>query len=70
MGTVERGAIIAGMMWEVGRLTGCHQTLAEIAGRLSPCRLPPVELLAEHALDDDEEPTAGINAPQDIHPLY
>lgn len=69
MGTVEKSAIITAMMWEVGRLTGCHQTLAEIAGRPSPCRLPPVELPAGHALDDDE-PTAGIHAPQDIHPHH
>lgn len=69
MGTVEKGAIIAAMLWEVGRLSGCHQTVAEIAGRPTACRLPPPE--PTHILPAaDDEPTAGIHAPQDIHPHH
>ena len=66
MGTVERGAIFRAMQMEVAKMQGRHETIAEIAGRVSPCTVrqaPPPH-------DDEDEPTAGIHAPQDIHPRH
>jgi hypothetical protein len=67
MGTVERGAIFRAMQMEVAKMQGRHETIAEIAGRVSPCT---VRQAPHDPADDEDEPTAGIHAPQDIHPHH
>ena len=69
MGTVEKHAILFGMMMEVARMKGCHETVAWLTARPSPCTIRPSAPPAP-AHDDDDEPTAGIHAPQDIYPRH
>jgi hypothetical protein len=52
---------------EVAKMQGRHETIAEIAGRVSPCT---VRQAPHDPADDEDEPTAGIHAPQDIHPHH
>ena len=65
MGTVERGAIIHAMMQDVARLQGCHETIAWLTARAAPCTVRPPT--PPQSCDDDDEPTASIMAPQDLH---
>ena len=65
MGTVERGAIFRAMQVEVAKMQGRHETIAEIAGRVSPCTVRQ----APHDPADDE-PTASVLAPIDLHPHH
>jgi hypothetical protein len=66
MGSVERCAIIRRMECDVARMKGCHETIAWLTARPSPCTIRPDP--PPH--DDEDEPTAGIHAPQDIHPHH
>ena len=65
MGTVEKHAIYAAIQREVARMQGCHETIAWLTARPSLCTIrpdPPPTIA-----DDEDEPTAGIMAPQEIH---
>ena len=66
MGSVERCAIIRRMECAVAKMQGCHETVAWLTARPSPCTIRPDP--PPH--DDEDEPTAGIHAPQDIHPRH
>ena len=69
MGTVEKHAIYAAIQREVARMQGCHETIAWLTARPSPSTIRPSAPPAP-AHDDDDEPTAGIHAPQDIYPRH
>jgi hypothetical protein len=64
MGTVEKHAIYAAIQRDVARMQGCHETIAWLTARPSPCTIRPDP---PPAIADDEDTTAGIMAPQEIH---
>jgi hypothetical protein len=50
----------------VAKMQGCHETVAWLTARPSPCTIRPDP--PPH--DDEDEPTAGIHAPIDLHPRH